>query len=306
MGAFRLRTRFGLLHAVACSPAVLQAAVDLALTAAAEGRSVTAAVPFTQGPAWFKGEPLRGKAAWRHGLRARVFRLPLPRQNEFHNLRWLARRSFEVALPLAAGAFFRAGLPRYQFMLTVEAVGAVTLAEFLENGPPAERAEVLDELARETARMHALGFIHHDLFPRNILLEPRSTDPAILVTGERVGTWPGPVGITGAGRRLLFLDAWAGGPAPQLRGPAYDIACLMLHADELFTGPEQERFFRVYLAERTVQERPVEPTALFRDTTRARRSLVRKLAARPSRLRGYALPDPGWKPPPLTTPPSSP
>ncbi|HJO27617.1 MAG TPA: lipopolysaccharide kinase InaA family protein [Planctomycetota bacterium] len=290
---------------------VMDSAADLAFRLAADDTKLCERLRFgprcdPDGPAWVKAGPLTGSASLRHGLRRLLPWRHAPTIQEYFNLSWLIERHIRTPLPIAAGVLLRHGLPRYQFMLTVEAVGAVTLAEFLENGPPAERAEVLDELARETARMHALGFIHHDLFPRNILLEPRSTDPAILVTGERVGTWPGPVGITGAGRRLLFLDAWAGGPAPQLRGPAYDIACLMLHADELFTGPEQERFFRVYLAERTVQERPVEPTALFRDTTRARRSLVRKLAARPSRLRGYALPDPGWKPPPLTTPPSSP
>ncbi len=271
MGAFRLRTRFGLLHAVACSPAVLQAAVDLALTAADEGRSVTAAVPFTQGPAWFKGEPLRGKAAWRHGLRARVFRLPLPRQNEFHNLRWLARRSFEVALPLAAGAFFRAGLPRYQFLVTSEVDGVRTLRRFLADESDGRKA-VLAELAREVGRMHALGFIHRDLFPRNL-----------LVRSDAV-----------SGRRIVFLDAWRGGPRPQLRGPAHDLACLFLHAPGLFRGEEERCFFDAYVAARAVQGRAVEARRLALATARARRRLWLRLERDPRRLGGAPLPPREW------------
>ncbi|MAE29588.1 MAG: hypothetical protein CMJ87_11520 [Planctomycetes bacterium] len=284
---------------------VMDRAADLAFDLAARRAKVCEPTRFgplndPAGPAWLKAGPLTGSARLRHGLRRLLPWRHSPTIQEYMNLSWLIERHIRTPLPIAAGVLLRRGLPCYQFMLTVEATDAITLEEFLACGPARERPEVIAELARETGRMHALGFIHHDLFPRNILVEPLSVDPAQLVAGRRVGTWPGPAGIAGAGRRLLFLDAWAGGPAPQLRGPAYDLACLLLRAHEHFSPEEQEQFFRTYLAERRIQERPAQPAILLRDTSRQRQALLRCLRRRPERLRGLAPPEPRWQPPLVT------
>ena len=249
------------------------------------------------GPAWIKAGPLRGSSRLRHGLRRLIPWRHTPSIQEYFNLSWLLERHIRTPLPIAAGVLLRNGLPRYQFMLTVEALDAINLDAFLEAAGEEERAGVLDELARETARMHAIGFVHHDLFPRNILVEPRSLDPALLVNGKRVGTWPGPEGIAAAGRRIIFLDAWAGGPAPQLRGPAYDLGCLMVRADELFTAPEQSRLFRTYFAERAAQDRPVDEQRFLAAVAASRGGLVRALQRRPNRLRGPEAPSQLWTPP---------
>jgi tRNA A-37 threonylcarbamoyl transferase component Bud32 len=176
-------------------------------------------------------------------------RLPCVREHE--NLRWLRARLFQAPEPLAAGACWRGGMPTFQFLLTRAVPDARTLDAFLAASAAAERALVLDELAREVARMHALGFIHHDLFPRNIL-------------------------VTDAGpSRVWFLDCWAGGPGHLARGPAYDLACLTLGA-EPFAADEVERLFAAYLDERRAQDRPADVLELGAATERARAALAQR------------------------------
>jgi tRNA A-37 threonylcarbamoyl transferase component Bud32 len=194
-----------------------------------------------------------------YGLRAR-----LPRVREYYNLCWLVERLFQTPLPLAAGALVTRGLPAYQFLLTQEVPDAETLEAFLQHRDRADRITVLDEIARETARMHALGFIHHDLYPRNLLVAHHENE-------RRENA-----------RRVFFLDAWAGGPAPQARGPAYDLGCFLLRADETLEHQEVERFLDLYAAERAAQDRPVNRTQLELGAKRARARLARKALRRRS------------------------
>ena len=119
---------------------------------------------------WFKGSTLTGKAMWRHRARQLFLRAPLPRVNEYQNLEWLAARLFRVPRPLAAGVFARGGLPRYQFLVTERIQSTQTLREHFADAAPATRKRALATLAREAARMHSLGFIHRDLYPRNLLV----------------------------------------------------------------------------------------------------------------------------------------
>jgi aminoglycoside/choline kinase family phosphotransferase len=154
-----------------------------------------------------------------------------------------------------------------QFLLTVDVPGAITLEAFLRGERVTDRDEVLDELARETARMHALGFVHHDLYPRNVLVLPR-TDTA----------------------RVAFLDAWAGGPPPQLRPAAYDLACLLLHADRELERGEIERFVSTYARERDAHGRPVDAHRVLARAKRIRTRLVERLVARPHERRSEPVP----------------
>jgi tRNA A-37 threonylcarbamoyl transferase component Bud32 len=195
----------------------------------------------------------------------------VPRVREHDNLVWLARHSFRVPVPLAAGVLMRGGLPLRQFLITQDVPGATTLESFLRNGPRPDRGDVLDELARETARMHALGFVHHDLYPRNVLVLP----------------------ATGGGR-IAFVDAWAGGPPPQLRTAAYDLACLFLRADRELGGEEAQRFVDAYAAERSTRGRPIDARSLLDDAKRHRARLIRRLIARPHELRGEPAPALDW------------
>jgi tRNA A-37 threonylcarbamoyl transferase component Bud32 len=190
---------------------------------------------------------------------------------EHDNLLWLARHSFQVPVPLAAGVFVRGGLPLRQFLITQDVPESVTLESCLRNGRRPDRADVLDEPARETARMHALGFVHHDLYARNVLVLPESH-----------------------ARRVAFVDAWAGGPAPQLRSDAYDLACFFLRADRDLTAAEVQRFVELYATERQARGRPIDARAVLERAKQLRARLVRRLIARPHELRGEPAPTLEW------------
>ena len=225
---------------------------------------------------WLKGGPLPARARWRHAARGWLLARPVPRVNELTNLAWLRERLFLAPEPLLAGVVRRGG-PRFQFLVTAELPGCVTLRGFLESDPSAgERAGVLDELARELARMHAIHFVHRDLFPRNVLVGPRE-----------------------APTRVAFLDAWAGGPAPGRRGPAYDLACLMLRGCELLDAREQRRLLSLYVGERAAQGKPVAARRLLARVRRERRALAARLVRQPARQRGLGPAPADWEPPVL-------
>ena len=166
---------------------------------------------------FFKLGPLRGKVRLRHGLR-RLLGRGLPRLREFENLTWLRASGFGAPEPLLAGAFLRKGLPVFQFLFTAAVARARTVREALESGPPAERAPLLEALAGDVARLHVRGFVHRDLFPRNLLV---TTD--------------------GGTPRIHFLDAWRGGARRGLRGADYDLGCFFLYAADLLSSEEARR-----------------------------------------------------------------
>jgi hypothetical protein len=233
--ALHVATEKGALHVVGRQSEMMRAAAELALEDARRGGSGIERLEIGGTQAWFKRSAFRGKSRLRWALKRLVLRSSLPRVNEYHNSWWLRERLFRTPLPLAAGGFVVRGVPVRQFLITEDVAGANTLEEFLRSTSGAEREAVLDEVAREAARMHAIGFVHHDLYPRNLLVAPR---------GEL--------------QRVVFLDAWAGGPGPQVRGAAYDLACLFLRAPETLEAPELERFLLLYASERAAQGRAIE------------------------------------------------
>jgi len=144
----------------------------------------------------------------------------LPHATRRAGLEWLRARAFLAPRPLASGGLYRAGLARYSFLVTQRVLGAVTLLEFLAQADDPLRAEVLEELARETARLHAL---------QRVLPEPA----AAQVQVERAGT----VG------RVYFLDCRPGMVRPgALAGLTHSLA----HS-------ERERFLEHYADELAAQ-----------------------------------------------------
>lgn len=246
------------------------AGAELGRELAASGVRRSELVPFAGTTAYLKASPLAGRSRWRHAARRALLRTRVPRVQEYFNLCWMHNRHFQTPLPLAAGVLVRRGLPRYQFLLTLK-VEAAGFEEALAAEPPTARAALLEELGRELGRMHALGFVHHDLFPRNL-----------LVLGS---DWP---------RRLVFLDAWAGGEAFHLRRPSYDLACFLLDGARLLDAEDQRLLLATYLAARGEQGRPVAPGFLER-VGRERGRLLRRLRRDPARLRGGPPPGP-WPP----------
>jgi hypothetical protein len=224
---------------------------------------------------WLKGDHLPGSARWRHSLR-RLCGLGAPRVREFHCLQWLRARLFRCPRPLAAAVYVRSGVTRYQVLALQRLEHVVALDDAWPRASPDERGAWIDELAREVARMHALHFVHRDLFVRNVLVD-RSAPP------ER-----------GDPRRLLLCDAWRSGAALPRRGVAHDLACLMLDGAELLSSDEQRRFARVYASEREAQGSPIELARLLEAASRARARLIDRLQRQPERLRDRPAPRSAW------------
>ncbi|MGK0218556.1 MAG: tRNA A-37 threonylcarbamoyl transferase component Bud32 [Planctomycetota bacterium] len=266
-------TPLGTLHLQASHEQLLDAAAQLALELAQSDARPQEPIDFAGQPAFLKGAPLAPRSARRHALRRLLLRAPAPRMAEYRNLSWLSERLFEVPEPLAAGVLLRAGQPRYQFLITAQLEGARPLEECWKELASAECDAILHELAQEVARMHALHFVHRDLYPRNLMLRPAH-----------------------CARRVVFLDAWAGGVGPGRRSATYDIGCLFLEGCVLFTPTQQELFLTRYFEERRVQEQAAERTSFLSSAQSARTALRKQLKQEPARRRGRPLPPQHWSP----------
>ena len=275
MAQLDLSTEVGRLIVRARDEDLAAAALEPALAAFLEGRSVGLSVELCGRPGWLKGGPPRGSAALRYGLRWRLARRAPPRGREYANLSWLEARLFRVAAPLACGWILRGARLRFQFLVTALSEDARPLESILDESTPSERAGLVDELARESARMHALSFVHRDLYLRNVLVLPAHVGP-------------------GDPRRLVFIDAWRGGPHHVGRGPAYDLGCLMLEGASVLTREEQARFVHGYLEERSGQGKPARAQSLLRSAERARASLLARARREPGRWRLDEPPAPNW------------
>ncbi len=216
------------------------------------GRSENLVLELDELRLFAKWSSFRGKARWRHAARA-LFGRPLPRLNEFANLTWLREHGFGAPRPVLAGAAWRGGAPAFQFLFTEAIENARTLDELLEDGPDELRLPALETLGREVGKLHARGFVHRDLFPRNLL-----------------------VTVAGEAPRIHFLDAWRGGPGFGLRGPAYDLGCLMLSGAGLVEPEEQKALFDAYFGARDGAGKPARRMELLRAAARERRRLQRR------------------------------
>lgn len=174
---------------------------------------------------WYKHDRWRAKTSWRYALK-RLLGLPLPRRAEFANLEWLRARCFLAAEPLVVGEWRRAGIPRYGFLITRQVERASTIDQGWTLRSPEERRALLVELARELARMHALRFVHRDVYARNLLVREDQ----------------------GQGR-IVFLDCWAGGPGWNWRSAHYDVQCLRDDAQRWCQPEEWELWTATYSAE---------------------------------------------------------
>ncbi len=270
-----LSTVLGRLTVRAPSEELARSAVEPAIAAALDGRATARRIELGGRAAWLKGGPLAGSAAWRYGLRRSVLRLFPPRGRELANLAWLRARLFRVPEPLAGAWVSRGPRLGFQLLVTGFVEDARSLESALEDPATGERLELIEELAREAARMHALRFIHHDLHLRNLQITPPHE-------GE------------GDPRRLLWLDCWRGGPHHPWRDAAYDLGCLMLEAAGLLDLAEQRRFVAEYLAEREAQGRPADGPALLSAAARERERLLRRVAREPGRWRSARPPVKEW------------
>lgn len=201
-------------------PSLFAWAADLARRADAEGPRYGAFVEHEDAEYYFKGSCFPRHAGWRHALRSGLLRFDLPRRAEHKNLEWLRAHGFRAPRPVVSGAWWSGPRPRYQYLLTERVHDAVPLTEALAARSAAERLELVADLGRRVAALHGLGFVHRDLYPRNL-----------LVAGEAEPEW-------------VFLDAWRGGARFQLRGRRWDLACFT--GDPALTDDERRRFLAGY------------------------------------------------------------
>ncbi len=278
---FDERTAEGMLRGIARDAELVALARPHVERHLGEPRSFALPIELDGQPAWLKGGPLVGKARLRHALRQRLLRLGLPRMREFTNLQWLRARLFRAPEPLFAGWLETRGSARFQFLVTAAVEGGKPLAACWLDLDADERDAAALELGREVARLHALGFVHRDLHVRNLLLTP-------------------PV----AGRRIVFLDAWRGGPQWSWRGPAYDLACLSLpclahQGEHVFGRSEFGRVLATYLDQGQVlglRLARLATPAFERALLAERAALVRGIERDPARARGLP-PTREWRPP---------
>ncbi|MEM9382616.1 MAG: lipopolysaccharide kinase InaA family protein [Planctomycetota bacterium] len=232
-----------------------------------------------------KAGPLARSGARRHGLRRLALGAPAPAEAEFHNLRWLQQRLFRVPRPVAAVTVLVGGLPTRQLLATEAVHGAENAAHAWRVADGRTTAAWSRELGRELGRMHALRFLHGDLYPRNVLVGAPAAD-----------------GSPGHGRSLVWLDAWSGGPTAWRRGSLrrveQDLGAWFSSAADWMSAEEQSTVLEEYVAARAANRRPgPEVRRLVARIQRARRVELARLERDRGRLRGEPFPVAGWDPP---------
>ncbi|MEI6085486.1 MAG: lipopolysaccharide kinase InaA family protein [Verrucomicrobiota bacterium] len=142
---------------------------------------------------------------WSGALRGTFFGKSKARR-EYENLHRLREWGFDAPAPVAYGEERRAGWMVRSCLISEAIPNAVSLDEY---------RQLPYELADIVRRLHARGFVHHDLYWRNIIL---------------------------SGNRFFLLDAHKGGPGDI----AQDLATLDAAAPFFFRRTERLRFFLRY------------------------------------------------------------
>lgn len=155
------------------------------------------------------------------------------------------------------------------------------------------QSELCRELGREVGRMHALHFLHGDLYPRNALVTPRLED-----TTPPRATPP---------RRLWFIDSWAGGATAwrsgSLRRVESDLGTWLAGFEPGLKEAPLKNLLLSYATARADNGRPVEHGQRWiASVVEARRQELRKLEKQRYRLRGRPFPQAGITPPALEPP----
>jgi tRNA A-37 threonylcarbamoyl transferase component Bud32 len=165
-------------------------------------------------------------------------------------LQWLQERSLKVPPLLAWGIRSRWGIVTASFILTAEVEGAETLDALWYRAASTDRSRLLVRLATVIGRMHRTGFIHGNLYGRNILIATGTGEPYLIDFPASRMNPPWPIGTFGMVR---------------------DLSGLLSDLDPLLSE-EATRFLAAY-AEARWPDRPLD----------ARERMVRRLARRISR-----------------------
>lgn len=155
-----------------------------------------------------------------------------PEVREFRNLAFLREKGVPAVRPVAAAAETGGGRLLWHALLTEHVPDAVDLERRLATpGDPVRddrrvRRRVAELLGRHVHRMHGEGFVHRDLYVRNVLVRVDEDGPS-----------------------LWFCDCRRGGP-PSLRAkPFDDLATLDVGLVDRWPRTDRVRVLRTYAGE---------------------------------------------------------
>lgn len=178
----------------------------------------------------------RWKHRWRGMLRGTFIRSSRAK-SEYYTLMLMRQLGIQAVRPVAYGERRASHFLRSCFLITEAVPAAMSLANFIKTfshhraTPLARQArvEVLTTLARQVRHMHEAGFVHRDLFWRNVLIRP--------LPDHRF--------------EFYFLDASVGKRirlAPRRQDSiVHDIAAMSALAPEFCSKADQLRFLLEYL-----------------------------------------------------------
>ena len=166
-----------------------------------------------------------------------TFLKPSRARSEFRALASMRQLGINAVRPIAFGERRILRFVRSCFLITESVPDAMSLVAFIKTfgehsaSPHARRArmEILTSLARQVRHMHEMGFVHRDLFWRNVLIRP--------TPGDRF--------------EFYFLDASVGKRIRMAHrrqeSIVHDIAALGVLAPDFCSKSDQLRFLLEYL-----------------------------------------------------------
>jgi hypothetical protein len=253
-----------------CAPDLEREFLALLATAERSGPRFAVVARLAGREVYFKSYAFPGASRWRHfGRRALGAEAPCFR--EAANLAWLAGQGFAAPEPLAAGWVLELGVPRRQALATALVPDARGLDALLAAAGGRERAALARTIGDLAGRLHARGFVHRDLFLRNLVLD--------------------------AAGRPWILDCRRGGRARPGRGFGYDLGALFLDGAAALDADGQRALLEAYFASRGACPRVIDRARLLGEAARARRALFARLE-RVDPRRAAGLPR-AWLPPEL-------
>jgi tRNA A-37 threonylcarbamoyl transferase component Bud32 len=155
-------------------------------------------------------------------------------RREYENLERLRRWEVDAPFPVAYGEERVCGCLVRSFLMSEEVTDPVPLSQWIRDmlrrlddqaTVRAWRRTLLTRLADAVGRLHEHGFVHHDLFWRNIILSGGGLETFSLIDAHK-------------GR------SWRDGEEPEAR--ARDLASLDAAAPFYFSKSERMRFFMRY------------------------------------------------------------
>lgn len=192
---------------------------------------------------------------------------------EFRVLAAMRRWGIQAVRPIAWGERRRLGMVQSCFLITEAVPDAMSLATFIQRygcdrlgleptTATIARRRILTQLARQVRFMHDAGFVHRDLFWRNVLIRPLpNLDFEFYFLDASVG-------------RRIRVKQWRRDHVVR------DLAALAVMAPQFCSRPDELRFIRAYFGTDRIGAEEREWMELVQERTHALREAERGRLAR--------------------------